>query len=75
MFDSREQQHLNGIDTELTETYINHLDGLLTVLLSGVVHKGTLVIQKHLDAVDRSSSERRKAKGKQDGKTEGVKKK
>lgn len=42
------------------DTYINTLDGFITIFLSGVVHKGTLLLQEHLDAVDGPSSEREK---------------
>lgn len=40
-----------------TTTYIKTLDGSVTVFLSGVVHKGTLMFQQHLDAVDCPNSE------------------
>lgn len=42
------------------DTYINTLDGFITIFLSGVIHKGTLLLQEHLDAVDGPSSEREK---------------
>lgn len=35
---------------------INTLDGSVTVFFSGVVHKGTLLFQQHLDAVDCAGS-------------------
>lgn len=41
-----------------TYTYINALDGSVTVFLLGVVDKGTLLFKQHLDAVNRPSSER-----------------
>lgn len=40
------------------DTYINALDGSVTVFLLGVVDKGTLLFKQHLDAVNRPSSER-----------------
>lgn len=35
---------------------INTLDGSVTLLLLGVVHEGTLMLQQHFDAVDRPGS-------------------
>lgn len=43
-----------------TDTYIEALDGSFTVVLLGVVHKRTLIVQQHLYAVNCPNSERNK---------------
>ena len=46
------------------DTYVNAPDGCVTVFLLGVVDKGTLLFEQHLDAVNRPSSEREERKRK-----------
>lgn len=45
---------------KVNTTYVDALDGSLAVFLTGVVHKGTLMLQQHFDAVHCPGSKREK---------------